>query len=441
MGSFNVGLTGLNAATADLNVTGNNIANAETIGFKKSRAEFADVFAQAYCYINRTATGSGVRLAATPQQFSQGSLQYTDNGLDMAINGQGFFVLNGGDGQFYSRSGEFQVDREGYVVNSQGQYLQAYTPKITGAADTEFNVGQMANLQVPMGDSPPVTTTAVNTEINLTTDAEPPLDGTGAALLAFDPNDSTTYNYSSSVTVYDSLGAPHTMTTYFVQDIDTATTPASAKPLNWQVYTAMDGTQASGPTAMEFNVDGTIKSPTSLALTLTPTPPATSPFATGGAIGKYDAATGTYDNTVTIDLTGMTEHGTSYSVGDMSQDGFSAGQLTSVDVDANGVVFTRYSNGRSIAQGQVALANFQNPQGLQVLGDNRWGQTYSSGDAVFDAPGAGELGTVQSGALEMSNVDLTEELVHLIQAQRYYQANSKTISTADQMTQTILNLQ
>lgn len=440
MGSFNIGLTGLNAATADLNVTGSNIANAETIGFKKSRAEFADVFAQSYCYINRTATGSGVRLAATPQQFSQGSLQYTDNGLDMAINGQGFFVLNGTDGPVYTRAGEFQVNRDGYVVNSQGQYLQAYTPKTPDAAVTEFNVGQMSNLQIPMGDSPPVTTTAVNSEINLVTNAKPPLDDTGTALLTFDPSDSATYNYSSSVTVYDSLGAPHSMTMYFVQDIDTATTPASAKPLTWQVYTAMDGTQSSGPTAMEFNVDGTIKTPTSLAVTLTPTPPATSPFANGGAIGKYDATTDSYDNTINIDFADMTEYGTTYSVGDMSQDGFAAGQLTGVDVDANGVLFTRYSSGRSIAQGQVALANFQNPQGLQVLGDNAWGETYGSGQAVYDAPGAGELGTVQSGALEMSNVDLTEELVHLIQAQRYFQANSQTISTADQMTQTILNL-
>lgn len=440
MGSFNVGLTGLNAATADLNVTGSNIANAETIGFKKSRAEFADVFAQAYCYINRTATGSGVRLAATPQQFSQGSLQYTDNGLDMAINGQGFFVLNGGDGQVYSRSGEFQVNRDGYVVNSQGQYLQVYTPKTAGVSDTDFNVGQMTNLQIPTGDSPPVTTTSVNSEINLVTNATPPLDATGTALLPFDASDSATYNYSSSVTVYDSLGAPHSMTMYFVQDINTATTPASAQPLTWQVYTAMDGTQASGPTAMTFNVDGTINTPTTLDVTLTPTPPATSPFPNGGAIGTYDATTATYDNTVTIDFSGMTEYGTSYSVGDMSQDGYAAGQLTGVDVDDNGVVFTRYSNGRSIALGQVALANFKNPQGLQVLGDNSWGETYGSGAAVFDAPGAGELGTIQAGALEMSNVDLTEELVHLIQAQRYFQANSQTISTADQMTQTILNL-
>lgn len=437
---FRIGLSGLNAAAADLEVTGNNIANTGTVGFKESRAEFADVFAQAYGGISKTAIGSGVRLAATTQQFSQGNLEYTENSLDLGINGEGFFVLEDADGISYTRAGAYQVDRNGYVVNSEGQRLQVYPPITEGTTETMFDNGNLSDLQLEFGDNPPQATTDISTTLNLRSDAvyipDPEDTGDPPAMVEFDHTDPSTYNYSSSITVYDSLGTPRTMTLYF-QKTETE--------LEWNVYAELDGWNGDSPNTLEgqtvlFDSNGQ----------LAPGQADVLDFDFDLTAGEYDpvngATIGPLDDSgeatgiMSVDIGGMTQYGTSYSVSELSQNGFTTGKLTGYDVDQTGVVFARYSNGQAAALGQVVLANFANPQGLQQLGDNTWAETYAAGDPLYGAPGSSNLGLIQSGALEASNVDIAEQLVNLITAQRNYQANAQTISTADEVTQTIINI-
>lgn len=436
---FRIGLSGLNAASADLEVTGNNIANTGTTGFKESRAEFADVFAQAYGGIAKTAIGSGVRLAATTQQFSQGNIEYTENALDLAINGEGFFVLNDDGGRVYSRAGAFQVDRDGYVVNSEGQRLQVYPPVEEGVADTTFNAGALSDLQLQFGDNSPRATADVNATVNLASDASQPVDSSGTPIATIDITDPNTYNYSTSVTVYDSLGTPRNMTMYFYK---------TANPLEWNVYAELDGgdptvTVPTNTITVTFDSNGNIDTTNTTGLPWKPTFDLTNYDPKNGAtIGPLDTtqtpAVGTGE--VTVDLSGLTQYGTKYSVSDLSQDGYTTGRLNGFDVDQSGVVFARYTNGQSAVLGKVVLANFKNPQGLQQLGDNNWAETYAAGDPIYGDPGTSNLGLIQSGGLEASNVDLAEELVNLITAQRNFQANAQTISTADEVTQTIINI-
>ncbi|NEV60529.1 flagellar hook protein FlgE [Thiorhodococcus minor] len=447
---FRIGLSGLNAAAADLEVTGNNIANTGTVGFKESRAEFADIFAQAYGGISKTAIGSGVRLAATTQQFSQGNIEYTENALDLAINGEGFFVLNDSGERLYSRAGEFQVDRDGYVVNSAGQRLQVYPQKDDQTADESFTVGSLNDLQLPLNqESAALGTTRITTNVNLSSSATQPIDpATGEAFDAVDITNPDSYNWSTSLNVYDSEGAARTMTLYFVKNED---------PLQWTVYAELDGMTPTPepPVTPEGTFDITFDSNGNLDLesterlqTLSFDLEQYSPI-NGATIGPLDPTTATETSPdglganpgdVIFDLSTITQYGSSYSVNDLTQDGYPNGTLTGVDVSQNGVVFARFTNGRSELLGQVAIANFKNPQGLQQLGENNWAQSYDSGDPVFGEPGDGRLGSIQSAALESSNVDLAEELVDLIQAQRNYQANAQTISTADEVTQTIINI-
>lgn len=449
---FRIGLSGLNAASADLEVTGNNIANTGTTGFKQSRAEFADIFAQAYGGISKTSIGSGVRVAATTQQFSQGNIEYTENSLDLAINGQGFFVLNDDGGRVYSRAGEFQVNRDGYVVNSSGQRLQVYAPNEQGVTDTTFSSGRMTDLQLEFGDRAPAATTSVDAAMNLPSDAMPPVDSAGKRIEEIDLKDPSTYNYSTSVTVYDSLGTPRTMTFYY-QKVGTGDgtedDPVKSTPGEWNVYAELDGrNEEDGPVELEgkkivFDANGKINAEESDEL----------PFklefnleddylpSSNATIGELeDPADPDSTRSIVLDLSSLTQYGTKYSVSDLSQDGYTTGRLNGFDVDQTGVVFARYTSGQSAALGKVALANFKNPQGLQQLGDNNWAETFAAGDPIYGDPGTGNLGLIQSGGLEASNVDLAAELVNLITAQRNFQANAKTISAADEITQTIINI-
>ncbi len=451
--SFNIGLTGLNAASADLKVTGNNIANSGTVGFKESRAEFANLFVQSYGSISKTAIGSGARLAATPQQFTQGSLDYSDNVMDLAISGQGFFIMDENGSKSYTRAGAFQVDQDGYVVNSQGQKLQTYPRKddnlyavtegvfVPELNDPEFDVGNLQSLQLPLENFPPTSTGKVVSKINLRSDAEAIRDINGT-LVTFNQNDPDTYNYSTSATVYDTLGLPRNMTFYF-QKTET--------PLTWNVYTDLgDWADPASPNTLtpitlEFDTTGNLVAPAADELQAFAFPDLSLYEPDNGAqigtVQNPDIVPPLVDPTIYVNFTGMTQFGTQYTVNELSQNGNAVGRLSGLEVDSNGIVFSRYTNGQSKALGQVALANFNNPQGLQVVGNNAWIETAESGEHTYDAPGNGELGSVQSGALEASNVDVAEELVNLITAQRNYQANAKTVSTADQMVQTILNLQ
>nr|WP_207168569.1 flagellar hook protein FlgE [Thiocystis violacea] len=448
---FRIGLSGLNAASADLQVTGNNIANTGTVGFKESRAEFADVYAHAYGWMSKTEIGSGVRLASNTQLFSQGNIEATGNAMDLAINGEGFFVMNDNGSQVYTRAGAFQVDRDGYVVNSSGQRLQGYpaVDSMTSRTSANFSVGNLGDMQLPLNEeSSALATTEVTASVNLSSNASEPIDPTtGAAYGAVDISNPDTYNWSSSLTVYDSEGAARAMTLYYVK---------TANPLEWTVYAELDGmTPAPAPPVtpantftMTFDTNG------NLDTTATTVPPLSFDLAlyeplNGATIGPLDPTTATATSPnglgvnpgeITLDISGITQYGSNYSVNDLSQDGYANGKLTGLDVDQNGIVFARFTNGRSEVLGQVAIANFSNPQGLQQLGDNNWAQSYGSGDPILGSPGDGRFGSIQAAALESSNVDLTEELVHMIEAQRNYQANAKTISTADEITQTIINM-
>ncbi len=397
---FRVALSGLNAASADLNVTANNIANASTVGFKTSRAEFSDVFA-----VGAQEIGNGVRLGNVSQTFSQGGIDFTDRGLDLAISGEGFFTMSDAGSISYTRVGAFGVDRDGYVVNSQNQRLQIFP----AASNGSFNTGTLSDLQLSTTDSPPQATTLSEYGVNLPAAATPPV------VPVFDPNNASSFNHSTALTVYDSLGATHTATVYFVRD---------ATPNTWDSYFYIDGTAVGGANQLVYNNLGQL------------TTPATGSF----ALPPYTPTTGAADITLTADFNQSTQFGSEFGVNLLSQDGFAAGRLSNIDVDPEGIIFARFTNGRSEPLGQVALSNFTNPQGLRQLGDTSWGETFTSGDSIRGAAGTASFGMIQSGALEASNVDLTGQLVQMITAQRGFQANAQMISTADQVTQTIINI-
>ncbi len=397
---FAVALSGLNAASSDLNVTGNNIANANTTGFKASRAEFSDVFA-----VGAQAIGNGVRLSAVSQEFSQGGVDFTDRGLDLAISGEGFFTMSDGGVINYSRVGSFGVDRDGFVVNNQNQKLQIFPVANNGT----FNTGTLSDLRLATTDAPPQASAVTEFGVNLPANAAPP------PVAIFDPNNASTFNHSTALTIYDSLGASHTATAYFVK---------TATANQWEARFYIDGTAVGGANAMTYSNLGVL------------TVPATGSF----TLPAFAPATGAAPITLTTNFLNSTQYGSAFGVNLLSQDGFASGRLSSIDVDTSGVVFARFTNGRSEPLGQVALSNFANPQGLRQLGDTTWGETFTSGDAIRGSAGTGSLGLIQAGALEASNVDLTEQLVNMITAQRNFQANAQMISTADQVTQTIINI-
>jgi flagellar hook protein FlgE len=428
---FRIALSGLNAASSDLKVTGNNIANASTNGFKSSRAEFADVYATSLGGVSNTSVGGGVRLAQVSQQFAQGNIEFTSNNLDLAISGEGFYVLDDNGSRVFTRAGAFSVDRDGYVVNSTGQRLQVFQP--IGNSATAFNTGSLENLRISLTEGAPNPTSNVEMAVNL--DAG---DATAGAEAAFDRTDPNTYNYSTSYTLYDSLGAQHTATMYFLKDDATANT--------WHTWLYAD----DGSGTMQAVDPGTGN-----AIVGPPAVPAysTLTFATNGTLATVNggaAASLTYNNFalsngaaplgLELDFSQITQFGGDYAVNSLFQDGFSTGRLTGLDISDTGVVSARYTNGQSTALGKVALANFPNAQGLRQMGDTAWAETFSSGGALVGEAGTASFGLIQSGALEASNVDIAEQLINLITAQRNFQANSQVISTADRITQTIINI-
>lgn len=411
---FRTALSGLVAAGTELRVIGNNVANAGTIGFKKSRTEFADVFAVSNFGAASDSVGTGVRVADIAQQFTQGVVEFTDNQLDLAISGQGSFRLNDNGATIYSRAGAFQVNRDGYIVNSTGARLTGYV------ADPNGNItGALGDLRLNTADINPNATTLIEAGLNL--DAS---DAIIPAATVFDPTDPTSYNDSTSLTVFDSLGNSHLATMYYRKTADNT----------WDTYMFVDGNEVYGNAAppytsdtMTFDTNGNLLTPAGGTITYPP----------------YDPATGASLMTLTIDYTSATpttQYGSGFSVNALSQDGYTSGRLTGLDIGDTGMVMTRYSNGQTRLLGQVALANFANPQGLQQLGDTQWAETYDSGSALVGAPATASLGMIQAGALEGSNVDLTEQLVNMITAQRNFQANAQVISTADTITQTIINI-
>jgi flagellar hook protein FlgE len=414
---FQQGLSGLNASSKSLEVIGNNIANANTVGAKSARAEFADVYANAIGGSN--AVGIGVTVADVAQQFTQGNISTTDNPLDIAINGNGFFEVSKGGTVSYTRNGQFKVDRDGFIVNDQLQQLMGYPADATGT----IIPGAAGPLQMPTGGITPAVTTTIGMEMNLDARLAVTLPGAGAPIDFADPS---TYNNATSQTVYDAKGQGVALTYYF-QKASTDT---------WNVYVAANGTPiatAGGNPAAST----TITFPANGGVPTAPVGPVTIdiPSVTNAAGAVTVPITG-----IALDVAKATQYGSQFGVTNLPQDGYAAGQLIGVQFEDNGVVTARYSNGQTKPAGQIELASFRNPQGLQPLGGNSWARSFASGDPLVGAPGDGNFGVLQAGAVEESNVDLTAELVDMITAQRVYQANAQTIKTQDQILQTIVNL-
>jgi len=401
--SFQQGLSGLNAAAKNLDVIGNNVANSGTVGFKQSQAQFADVYANSLTGAGGANVGIGTKVAQVSQQFTQGNITATNNPLDMAINGGGFFRMDTNGEVTYQRNGQFQLDRLGFIVNPTGAKLTGYTANASGVLST----GAPSPLSINTADLVPQVTSTVNAVLNLDSRGAVPAN-------AFDMTDPTTFNNSTAVSVYDSLGNAHTLQTYYVK------TAAST----WEVHASLDGGAAFSPvpSTMSFDSSGALI--------------AGSPM----TIPAQTLTTGAAPLGFPIDFTGTTQFGSAFSVNTLNQDGYTSGRLAGFSIGADGMVLGRYTNGQSAVLGQVVLANFANPNGLQPLGNNMWAETSTSGNPLVGVPSSGSLGVLQSSAVEDSNVDLTAELVNLITAQRVYQANAQTIKAQDAVMQTLVNL-
>ena len=418
---FQQGLSGLNASSKNLEVIGHNVANANTIGSKASRAEFGDMYAAAISGSGSTSIGIGVNLQAVTQQFTQGNITTTENPLDLAINGNGFFEVSNGSAQtLYTRNGQFQADKSGFITNNAGMKLVGYPVDKFGVVQP----GAAVPLALPTAGVDPGVTGKIVIEMNL--------DARKAVTLPvgtpqIDFGNAKTYNDATSVKVFDAKGQDVALTYYFQK----------SSTDNWNVYATANGTSvkvdgAGNPlpvTAIVFPPNG--GAPTA------PIGPAIMNIpATVNAVGAQALAI----PNVAVDYSGATQFGSGFGVTSMVQDGYAAGQLAGVSIEKTGIVMATYSNGQSKPAGQVELASFKNPQGLSPLGGNVWARTFTSGDPTLGTPGSGNLGVLQSGALEESNTDLTAELVNMITAQRIYQANAQTIKTQDQVLQTLVNL-
>jgi flagellar hook protein FlgE len=405
MATFSIALSGLTAANSALDITSNNIANADTIGFKSSQAEFADVYASGAVNLNSSTAGEGVRVVAAAQQFTQGNISTTSGALDMAISGNGFFTLNSPSGNVYTRNGQFSEDANGNVVSSTGGFLQVYPPLANGG----FNTGALQTLNLNTAQSAPVATTTGTVILNLPSNATVPTQA------PFNPANSNTYTQSTSTTVYDSLGNSYPATFYFSQ---------TATPDKWTVNMTINGTAVGAAQTLTFSNTGAVTAPPGGAL----------------AFAGFAPPDGAQAMNVNVNFGQSTQYGTQFGVTSIVQNGYTTGQLSTLSIDPSGIVSAVYTNGRSTQLGQLAIANFPNPQGLQQLGNTDWAQTFSSGTVVQGTAGSAGFGSVQAGALESSNVDLTTELVNMITEQRAFQANAQVITTADQMSQTVIGI-
>ncbi len=484
--SFQQGLSGLNSSAKQLDAIGNNVSNASTVGFKQSQAQFADLYAASLAGGGGVQTGTGVTVVSVAQQFTQGNITNTSNAMDTAISGPGFFKMTNQNGAtLYSRNGQFQIDKDGYMVSNQGHKVNGY--QAVGGVVT----AAQGPLQIDTNNLLPKQSDNITVGANLDSRAVVPIN------TAFDPSDPTSYNNSTSLTVYDSLGVDHigslyfqrvpittvgngsfaaasstmnvdstaglavgnTVTlgavTYTITNVVDGTTlsvsPTSAGAVaaapvttnagsaDWRVYLTVDGTlvpitaPATPLATLTFNTSGTL-------LSSLPTAPATA--GAGGTVISDSTFTPLGANALplTFNFGSTSQYGSNFGVNNLTQDGYATGRLNGFSTSSDGVIQGRYSNGQTQKLGQIVLANFSNPQGLQPMGGNEWVESSSSGAPLVGAPGTGSLGIVQSSAVEESNVDMTAELVNMITAQRVYQANAQTIKAQDQVLQTLVNL-
>jgi flagellar hook protein FlgE len=370
--------------------------------------------------LNTSVIGEGVRLASTAQQFTQGDVATSSSNLDLAISGDGFFTLKDANGTVYSRNGQFTQDSSGNVVSITGQALQVYPPLTTGG----FNTGTLTDLNLQTAQSAPLATSTGNVILNLPAAATIPVDSpyNGATPPGvFSATDSSSYNQSTSTTVYDSLGTAHAATFYFTQ---------TSTPNEWAVNMTVDGNNATPvPTpTLTFNDQGQEITPADGLLAFNYTPTNTAGQATAQPLA------------MSINFQNTTQYGAGFGVTAITQNGYATGQLSTVAIDTAGIVSAVYTNGRSTQLGQLAMANFPNPQGLKQLGNTNYSETFSSGDVVQGTASSASFGSIQSGALESSNVDLTTELVNMITAQRAFDSNAQVITTANQESQTIIRV-
>ncbi len=384
--SFQQGLSGLSASSKALDSVSNNIANSGTVGFKSATTAFADVFAATMG--SGTQVGIGTAVAGVNQQFTQGNITVTNNSLDLAINGSGFYRLSNSGAITWTRNGQFSVSKDGYIVNANGSRLTGYVANSSNVivpsspADIFINTSDLQ--PQPTGNNG----VGGGLEIGLNLDSRDT-----APVPSFSFTDPTSYNSSTSATVYDSLGNPHLLSLYFVK---------TATPNQWELQTNIDGNTAAGyttgPTTLDFNTSGALTTAMPIAPTL-----------------QWNVDTGAITPlTFELNLAGSTQYGNIFGVNSITQDGYTSGRLSGLSVASDGTVQGRYSNGQTRDLAQVVLGNFNNPNGLTSLGNNQWAETADSGQPLIGVPGSGSLGVIQSAAVEESNVDLTAELVNMI---------------------------
>lgn len=399
--SFNIALSGLQATTQDLNTISNNIANSSTVGYRGGRSEFSAIY--------NGGQAGGVNVMSTSQNFSMGgSLTYTGRELDMGVQGDGFFVLNSQDGStLYSRAGMFNQDANGFITDPSGNRLQGYPVGATGQLQT----GNVTDLQIQSGSLPAKATSTIGLVSNL--DAS--VDAIDQTTTPFDPNDASSYHSSSTSAAYDSLGKEHSLTQYYVKTDEGS----------WSVHYMMDGEDVTPPGGhtMTFDANGALVSGDGLTLDIS------DPTIIGGASAMN----------IELSYKKSTQYASDYSNSSMSQNGYTSGELNGTRLDDNGMIYGTYTNGQEQLQGQVVLADFNNPNGLTPVSNNAWAATNAAGQPVIGAPTTGTLGGVTAGYLEGSNVDTTAEMVNLMTAQRNYQSNAKVLDANSTMHQALLN--
>jgi len=426
-GTFQQGLSGLNAAQRGLEVIANNVSNANVIGFKSSQAQFADVFARAFSGgSGGNNIGLGTQLSGVQQSFKQGNLSVTGNPLDLGINGEGFFKMDSVSGEkVYTRNGQFKLDSAGNVINAKGDFLLGFPFD----SSTNRPLDNPARILIPQGSVAPSSTKATSLELNLDARKD-------EITAAFDPADLSTYNDSTSMTVYDQLGESHVFSVYF-RKTDAATN-------TWEVQSTLDGEvvqvndeAGAANNTLTFNADGTLDTASGngkfqIDLAGYVSSATGKPFSLAAAPLAAD--------TFTFDMSNVTQFGSAFAVQNIDQDGYESSPYSGFDVGADGTLTVSYANGQTKDIAKIGLFKFKNPEGLQPLGSNGWLATEAAGPELISLSDETAFGVIQSGALEEANVDLTAELVAMISAQRIYQANSQSIKTQDSLLQTISNL-
>lgn len=405
--TFAIALTGLKAASTELESISNNIANTSTVGFKSSEVSFGDIYGTAGIGGTGNSVGRGIRVTDVVQKFAKGDVTYTESQLDLSISGSGagFFKLSDNGAVQYSRAGAFGLDREGYIVNGAGQKLMGY-PAVDGSI-----IPTPGELQVQSIDTAAKQTSQVRLNLNLNAEDSVPQP--------FDRDDPDSYSFSTSTTFYDSLGASHLANLHF----------RKSAPNTWDLHTFVGDVEVTPPAGdtLAFNTDGSLASVsgnTSGMLVLDP----------------FTALAGSEPLNISLDLGELSQFYGQSGVNEIAQDGFSSGRLNDFGINADGMILGYYTNGQATVMGQVTVTTFRNPQGLAQASNTSWEESFSSGEALSGTPGSSTLGTIQSGSLEGSNVDITEQLVKMIGTQRNFQANAQVISAADQLTQTVMNI-